>query len=493
VALAALVSFAPGLWNEFLGDDRILVLQRLDGLAWSQLPGLLRENYWGPHAVPQHYRPLGLVVLAVERLLFGDVTALYHALALLGHTASSLLVVRILRRLGFERAAFPAALLFAVHPIHAESVLTVYGQLDLFASLCVLVGLERTIEAHRTGRSGPLWVAWTVYAVGIGFKESAAVLPALTVLARGLCLTPNVRGIGRWVTRAEWGFAAPLVLMLLLRWPVLGGLSPPTEATYAGGEGIVGHLRLILVSAGNSLRLIFVPTTQTPYYGSLPAAWATVPWREVAWLVAVPALALASSRVLGARVALFAAGWFAITVAPVSNLVPVYVLVAERSLYLPALGAKLLAGAWIAHFAPTRRALARVALAVLVLLPLAASWRVTWLWRTELSMWLYTAFTQPENPRAFSAVGGIYLNRHMDERRLTPTPEDLDLADSFFSAALELTPWLDEALLGKAGVALARNDCAGALVFLDQARQLKPLEPRAEHRRRLCVEELRRR
>ncbi len=492
VALGALLSFAPGLGNEFLGDDRILLGPRLEGVGWAQLPGLLRENYWGPVAVAQHYRPLGVLLLAVERLLFGELTAPYHAVALLGHLACSLLVLRLLRLLGFEAAAFAAALLFAVHPIHAEVMLTVYGQLDLFASLAVLVGLERTVVAHRTGRTGPQLVAWMVYAVGIGFKESAAVLPALTALVRGLCLTPEARGVGRWVTRAELGFALPLAIMLALRWPVLGGLTPPIEKTFAEGQPFEMRVRLVVASVGNALRLVFAPSGQTTFYGAMPDSLGGLPWREIAWLTGAPLFAWLSARKLGATVALFAVGWFALTVAPIANIVPVFVVVAERSLYLPALSATLLVGAWLALAdASGRRRLATIALAGLVVLAVAVSWRVTHHWRTELSMWLYTAYAHPNNPTALSAAGGVFLNRHHDERRLTPRAEDVETADLFFSAALALNPHMSDALLGKAGVALARDDCRAALDYLNRARRLRPLEPRVEHQRRLCLEELR--
>jgi hypothetical protein len=126
-----------------------------------------------------HYRPVALLVLGAERLAFSDHAALYRTVGFALHAACSVLAWRVLERLGFGAAALSAALVFAVHPIHAEAVLTGYGQADLLAALAVLGGLERYVAFQRgaAGRTA-LWVAYGLFLLGLGCKESAVVLPS---------------------------------------------------------------------------------------------------------------------------------------------------------------------------------------------------------------------------------------------------------------------------------------------------------------------------
>ena len=71
VWLAATVVFAAALPNGWLGDDQVLLEERLAGLAWASLPGLIGETYWGPlHPDNGLYRPTALLLLGPQRLLF---------------------------------------------------------------------------------------------------------------------------------------------------------------------------------------------------------------------------------------------------------------------------------------------------------------------------------------------------------------------------------------------------------------------------------------
>src|SRR5207253_2073306 len=82
--------------------------------------------------------------------------------------------------------------LFAAHPIHAEAVAMVYGQLELLAALFsqLTIGLYVMAWNRRESPRPALFAE----ALGFSFlaicsKESAIMLPALLLLVRGLFLT----------------------------------------------------------------------------------------------------------------------------------------------------------------------------------------------------------------------------------------------------------------------------------------------------------------
>ena len=100
------------------------------------------SDYWRGVTPSDLYRPFGLLFVYTERLLFGSWTLAYRVVSVLLHFAACLLIWRLFAREAGERVAGFAAVIFAVHPIHAEALFTVYGQLDLLAAVLVLCALQ---------------------------------------------------------------------------------------------------------------------------------------------------------------------------------------------------------------------------------------------------------------------------------------------------------------------------------------------------------------
>src|SRR5690606_2433867 len=76
---------------------------------------------WSDVHSTQQYYPLTHTTFWVQYQLFGDNTVPYHLLNLLLHLVGSWLVWRVLLQLRVPGAGLAAAL-FAVHPLHVESV-----------------------------------------------------------------------------------------------------------------------------------------------------------------------------------------------------------------------------------------------------------------------------------------------------------------------------------------------------------------------------------
>jgi hypothetical protein len=408
-----------------------------------------------------------LALLGLERVVFGTNPLPYHLLGLVLHAAASVLAWRVLQRLGFGAAALGAGLLFAVHPIHAEAVLAAYGQADLLVGLFVLGALERYVAFARTGARGALATSYGLFLLGLGCKETAAVLPALAVLTRGLLLRPEQKGVGRWVSAAELGYALPFLAYLGARAAVLGRLIPPSEVTVSHGFPFWLRVKTVAVSLAHDVRLVVLPWAQTIHHGPLQRRLAGPALAEAVWLaLTFVGLSLAARVSPPGRVA-WAAGWFFVTVAPVAGIVPIPVLVSERNLYLPALAPALLVVLLLE--AASRRAgpvAPRAVLAGLVVAGLAASAHVARTWRTSESLWEAVVARAPDD-----ADGWIWLaGAHFQDVRLPDAggggPEGRDAlarARTAYDRALALDPRRADARAGRAAVALVEGDCRRAL------------------------------
>jgi tetratricopeptide (TPR) repeat protein len=148
VALALLV-FAGALGYPFVDDDSAMVVKHPHLGSWKFLPKYFVEDVWGESRqgeTDNFYRPLQMVWLRTMYSFSGLEPAGYHAGAIALHALATLLLYLLARRILEDRiAAGFAALIFAVHPLHAEAVAWISGSTEplfsaffLAAFLCYL-------------------------------------------------------------------------------------------------------------------------------------------------------------------------------------------------------------------------------------------------------------------------------------------------------------------------------------------------------------------
>ena len=179
LALLIAVSYFPATMAGFVWDDVVLTEAR----PLRSLAGLW-QIWFAPRALSQfegHYWPLLYTTFWLEHQLWGVAPLGYHLVNLLLHGLVTLLLWRLLRRLGMPGAWFAAAV-FAVHPLHVESVAWVIGRKDLLATLCFLgaaLAYLRFMERHRRGY---YLGALALFVTGLLCKSILITLPAVLLI-----------------------------------------------------------------------------------------------------------------------------------------------------------------------------------------------------------------------------------------------------------------------------------------------------------------------
>ena len=119
VALALLfagsIAYAPAIRAGFIWDDDAHVTSA----ALRSWPGLGR--IWTEIGATQQYYPVLHSAFWLEHRLFGGGPMGYHVVNLTFHTVAAVLLVLLLRRLAI-RGAVLGSVVFALHPVHVESV-----------------------------------------------------------------------------------------------------------------------------------------------------------------------------------------------------------------------------------------------------------------------------------------------------------------------------------------------------------------------------------
>ena len=162
------------LWGGFVWDDRIITnaepVQEVSGL-W--------QIWFSPSAIGEegHYWPLVYTTFWLEHKLWGYAPAGYHVVNVLLHLANVLLLWHLLRRLVVP-GAWVVAAVFAVHPLHVESVAWVIERKDVLSGLfyfAAVLAWMRFVEQPNSRR-----YAWSLalYAAALLSKSIAITLPA---------------------------------------------------------------------------------------------------------------------------------------------------------------------------------------------------------------------------------------------------------------------------------------------------------------------------
>jgi Flp pilus assembly protein TadD len=401
VGALALLAYANTLGHGFVWDDPISLERWLPALPTAG------SAFFPPPNIPQfpsdYYRPLQLLSYRLDRAIGGGAPWAFHLNVVLAHGLATVLVFVAGLRL-FERspagrgAALAAALLFAVHPIHTESVAWMAARPDVMVAC---LGLAALLAYWRTDWSDE---RRSIVAAGLIFaallcKENAAALLVLVPLSAWVLGQPRTGARGRQARRrADTGaaprsaellpFAAAVLLYLLLRLLALGRVLPAPAAGRAS-------LLLALVSAaGAYLRLLVVPHPQNAYITELPVGGATLAGNLLAVVAFLLLLAWAWRR--SDRVLSFALAWIGLTLAPSLALVAEGggAPLAERYLYVPSIGFCWAAGALLARAYEQSRGIrlaASASVGVLVLAGLAMTVQRNRVWRDNLRLWSDTA------------------------------------------------------------------------------------------------------
>lgn len=199
--------YCRDLQYDFILDDLPLILMNEAITSWKNWTTLFLSQITpaqGTDIVAVHYRPIYMSWLMANFQLFGMVLPWWHLTSLLLHLAVILLVYKTaLQILKEPWTAALAALLFAVHPIHVESVSYVSASTDLLVAAFMLLAFLAYSRFRE--QSASLWYfAASLLAAALAMlsKETAAMLPLALVAYEALReLPPGSQRFGR---RSLW-------------------------------------------------------------------------------------------------------------------------------------------------------------------------------------------------------------------------------------------------------------------------------------------------
>jgi 4-amino-4-deoxy-L-arabinose transferase-like glycosyltransferase len=354
VALLALAACITSLGHDFTYDDRYVILMNERVHSLHGFWRYFAQSYWPPKFGGDGYRPMVLLLFAVQWVLGGGAAWTFHLVNILLAVATALAVYWLALALLPDSGAWLAAALFAVHPVHVEVTGNMVGQAELVVALCLTLAMGWYLRRRRAGemRTRDVGVIALLFAAGLFSKEHAAVLPGL-ILAAEWTVVDDPRP---W--RARLVALRPLALALvavLLGWFELRSLVQQDLAGFAPyaafhflNMGPAARIGTMLHEFPRIAQLVLFPTRLSADYSPPDVIIANgIGVDELPGLLLVGCtLVLAVALRHRSRVASFGLLWFIVAYSPVSNvLLPTGIVTAERTLFFPTVGIVLLGAA----------------------------------------------------------------------------------------------------------------------------------------------------
>ncbi len=364
VVAATFLAYVATVDLGFVYDDQVLILTNDSIRSWSYFPSYFTSHLWSSHypsLLSNAYRPILLIWLRLNEVLFGAHAWGWHLSSVAAHVAVTYLVYRLGVRLTRDIwCAGAGALVFGLHPIHVETIAEASWADQPVSTLLVLATVLTWWRSRQGGRSAA-WLAASVAlsAAALLSKESSLMLPFLISAyawieggASGREVAP-VEGRGALFERlrSALGAAVPfwavvLAYLPLRVWALKGFAHVATPLSWS--QEVFTLPSVLLFYA----RLLIWPTGLSCYYDTPTLSSPT--WQGFvmpAALLAALAAGLAlwyqrtrQSQPEEARTIALACLWMVLTTLPVLNfrLLLEGEIAHDRYLYLPSVGFALL-------------------------------------------------------------------------------------------------------------------------------------------------------
>jgi tetratricopeptide (TPR) repeat protein len=494
LVMATWLVFGQTLRFEFVNyDDAVQVYevpQVVNGLTLKGILWAFTHRHYG------HWIPLNTISHMLDSQLYGLQAGGHHFTNVLLHAATAILLFLVLRQMttAIWPSAFVAAV-FAVHPLHVESVAWVSERKDVLSGFFLMLTLwayaryvqnQSGIKGRESGGSpadraitSRPWspdygLVLLFFACGLMSKLMVATLPMVLLLLDYWPLNrfaqPPTGGAGsgkgwRWIPK-------PLILEKL---PLLGIICLAGLGIFFARpeNGMTMGTPPQLLQTGRALLTPLAYLWQMVYPVGLSVSPPTPAMAPPVWEVTLGTILLVAISVaffLWRRTRpylLVGWSWYLVMLAPILVLIGKGMeLRCDRYTYLPQIGLYLLL-AWAAAdlcagWRYRRVVLGGLALVILAALIFCARVQTSY-WRNSESLWTHTLACTSDNAVAHNNLGTVFFQqKRMDE------------AIAHFQQSLEIKPDYAEAHYNLATVLLQQGRTDEAIAHFQKAVEIKP-------------------
>lgn len=403
------------LKGSFVYDDSEMVLENRNVMRKTTLYQMFFDKQVMSFS-GEIYRPLRDISYRIDYLIGGKEPFVYHLSNVLLHIIATLVAYWFLTLL-FKGGPVPllAAALFAVHPLHTESVAWVKGRDDILFTIFYLLSFGMYLKHENiVGWKGRLYLLASIslFILSLFSKELAVTLPLAIGLYQVIFKRPKFHTL--------LPFFIISGIYMVLRTYVLGQVA---QQDYWGG-GPLPTIFTMIKGTTQYVRLCFFPTNQCADY-LFPIS--TGIDSGVVFSLSFLSLVILYLFRSGDKHILWGGLFFFISLLPVLNIVPIKAVIAERFLYLPLIGFCIVFASALCKMFQVESNLRIVSVVIVCFFSILAVQRSN-VWNDEYSLWSDTIKKSPGNSRAHYGLGTAYASKGMMDKAIQEYKEAIRLA-----------------------------------------------------------------
>lgn len=488
-----IAAYAPVFSAGFIEayDDEVFVTRNavvVQGLTWHGVKWSLSSFMTG------NWHPLTWWSHMADVTLFGLNPAGHHAASLAIHCLNALLLYYfLLRTTGSRGRCFLVATLFALHPLHVESVAWIAERKDLLCAAFGLSALHLYVRYVHTRQRGLYLGLFALFCLCLMAKPMLVTVPLLLLL------------LDYWPLRRfreqPWQTLVREKIPLLV--PALALSLVTVAAQQSVGATVERELLARIYAASDAylvyLKKVFIPVDLAAFYPYAPVS----PARALLAALLLAAISLCVWRYRH-RSPWLVTGWlwFLGLLVPVIGFISVGTQAyADRYTYLPVVGVFIMAVWSVDELFPetvfpswTRRLSATALIGACMLL----TWKQAGYWKDGFSLYGRELAVVQGNWHAHFNLGSMLVDRqrhdegiaHYQEALLNHPPSVADIyhnlgiayerkgdtvpALNYFRATVQSAPGNDKGYLGIARILSAAGDVTGALRTIRDGRRTVP-------------------
>lgn len=446
----------------FIWDDKELIVKNYYIKSWNNISTVLTKDFFyrsKEEGKIGYYRPVITLSYMLDYKLWGLKPIGYHLTNLIFHTLNCLLIYFIVFLLfGSYITPFFTSLLFAIHPIHTESVSWISGRTDVIASFFFFISFLLYLYGVKLKKWGYYILSLFVFVLALLSKEMVMTLPLLIMVYDYYFVAE--REIRKMRGRVKYwaGYFLAIGTYAVIRFVIfqVGTGNPYVEGlnrlnvVLTFGKGFLYYLWKLLLPFNLSAYVILTLGSFTDI---------------VVWIgiVLIAGLVIAGLRSNNREIS-FGIGFFLISLLPLTNLIPIsapfdiHFPLAERFLYIPSFGFCLVLGIVIGKALRLDRLMVGIFIFMLLFFYAYNTFARNKDWDEEFGFYLATLKASPQSIVIQNNLGNVFLDRGL-----------LNEAEERFKQALRLKPTYAAAYNNLGNVYLRRGGYDRAIELYTKA------------------------
>nr|XP_006819594.1 PREDICTED: transmembrane and TPR repeat-containing protein 4-like [Saccoglossus kowalevskii] len=522
VGLLALLCYCNSIAGEFVFDDTEAILTNDDLKPETPWMDVFHNDFWGKKITKKDshksYRPLTVLTFRLNYWLMGGLEPMiFHATNVVLHSLVCILFLHIFSAIfgGYHtddngskifaapRASLLAAIFFAVHPIHTESVAGVVGRADLLCALFFFFSFMLYIRAcYADAAKNKSYSSVVLVLSSVVCCATAMLFKELGITAIGICSAYDIIVINKvdpmslirtllkhketsesktpWLSvllKRQFILCISAIIMLAYRWYIMGSGAPsfqPVDNPASFADSVVTRIiNYNYIYALNCWLLV------NPWWlcfdwamGCIPLIESITDLRILAvfafWTIlgCLLTLALITKPCHEKRILIMGLSLLIIPFLPATNLFfQVGFVIAERQLYLPSVGYCILTVLGLCKLCRYHTKMKKIIMIFVFILMLANMWRSVQRsheWTNERLLYRSGAKVCPLNAKV-----------HYNIAKNIADSGELDEAIVEYRTAIKLYPEYDQAMNNLANILKDHGELLEAEILLNKAVEIR--------------------